>query len=258
MEKEFAIRVDLESEKGISKGLPNILKLFEKHNVKGSFYLTMGGESNVFEILKNRGELKTAGMRKINLWSKMDKLRMVLIPIDFTKKHKALLKKIIIKGHELGLHGWKHREWTRNLNSVDVKKRLNQMTYRYKKYFGQRPVSWTSPGFNINKKVLVELERVKITHISDFDKKGKYGEIENIPINICGKNRMPFIEYHAGEGKSDYEVFQIFKDEIKDKKFVSFYLHGMFEGRFKIDLLEEMIIYLKEQGYKSKRIVDIT
>nr|MDA3781162.1 hypothetical protein [Bacteroidales bacterium] len=78
MEKELIIRIDLESQKGISEGLPKLLKLFKKHKVKGSFYLTMGGESNIFEFLKNRGELKTAGERKIKLWSKKDKLRMLL------------------------------------------------------------------------------------------------------------------------------------------------------------------------------------
>ena len=251
------MRIDLESQKGIKDGLPNLLKLFKKHGVKGSFYLTMGGESNVFEILRNRGKLKTAAERKIELWSKKDKIRMVLSPIDFTKKNRRLLKKVIDDGHELGLHGWKHREWTRNLENVDIKKRLRQMTDRYLEYFGRIPASWASPGFNVNKEVLKELERAKITHISDFDKKQDIGKIKNVPIILCGKNRTPFIEYWDSEGKSDEEIFEIFKKELKGKSFASFYLHGMFEGRFKIDLLEKMIIYLSDHKFISKKIVDI-
>lgn len=257
MKKEFAIRIDLESQRGIRDGLPRILKLFKKHNVKGSFYLTMGGESNIFEILKNRGKLKTAGTRKIKLWTIKDKLRMVLMPTDFVKKNKVLLKRIINEEHELGLHGWKHLEWTRNLDEVDVEKRLNQMIYRYKRYFGTYPRSWTSPGFNINKRVLLKLKKKGITHISDFDKKKNVEGIKNIPITICGKNRMPFIEYWAGEGKSDNEIFEIFKRELRGKNFVSFYLHGMFEGRFKIDLLERMIVCLSKGNFVNKRIIDI-
>lgn len=257
MKKEFVIRIDLESQKGIRDGLPRLLKLFKKHNVKGSFYLTMGGESNIFEILKNRGKLKTAGTRNIKLWSFKDKLRMVLMPSDFVSKNKKTLKRILEEDHELGLHGWKHREWTRNLDKVNVKKRLNQMIYRYKRYFGTYPTSWTSPGFNINKSVLLELKNKEITHISDFDKRKDIGGIKNIPITICGKNRMPFIEYWVGEGKTDEEIFEIFKRELRGKNFVSFYLHGMFEGRFKIDLLEKMIIYLSNHKFISKKIVDI-
>lgn len=257
MKKEFVIRIDLESQKGIQDGLPKLLRLFKKYKVKGSFYLTMGGESNIFEILRNRGQLKTAGERKIKLWSLKDKVKMVLAPVDFVKKNKKLLMQILNDGHELGLHGWKHREWTRNLNKVDVGKRLDQMIHRYKIYFGTYPKSWTSPGFNINKKVLLELKKNGITHISDFNEKKNIDGIKNIPITICGKNRMPFIEYLVGEGKSDDEIFDIFKKEIKKKSFVSFYIHGMFEGRFKIDLLERMIIYLTAIKFISKKIVDI-
>lgn len=257
MKKTFAIRIDLESQKGIKEGLPKLLKLFREENVKASFYLVMGGESNIFEVLKNSGELKTAGERRIKLWSLKEKLRMVLFPIDFTKKNKNLIKKILTEDHELGLHGWKHREWTRNLKKINLTKRLHQMISRYKRFFGVYPKSWTSPGFNINEKVLFELEKRGITHVSDFGEKKTFGKIKNIPMNILGENKMPFIEYWVGKGKTDEEIFEIFKKEIENKNFVSFYLHGMFEGRFKIGLLKKMVGELKKQNFESKRIIDI-
>ena len=257
MKKEFVIRIDLESEKGIKEGLPKILNLFREERVKGSFYLVMGGESNIFEILKNKGELKTAGERRIKIWSVWDKLRMVLFPIDFTKKNKNLLKKIILEGHELGLHGWKHREWTRNLEEMNIERRLNQMISRYKNYFGTNPRSWTSPGFNTPKRVLHELEKRGIKFISDFNKKKNFGKIKNIPITLFGENSMPFIEYWVSGRKNDNEILEIFKKEIKNKKFVSFYFHGMFEGRFKIDLLREIIKELKRKGFINKRVIDL-
>jgi len=257
MKKEFIIRIDLESQRGIREGLPKLLKLFKKYDIRSSFYLTMGGESNIFEILWNRKKLKTSGERKINLWSNKDKLRMLLCPVDFVKNNKILLRKITSNGHELGLHGWKHREWTRNLEKVNIKKRLKQMIFKYKEYFGRNPISWTSPGFNINKKVLEVLGIVGIKYISDFDKKGKVEDIINVPITVCGKDRMPFIEYWVGKGKTDEEIFEIFRKEIDHKNFVSFYLHGMFEGRFKIDLLEKMILELKRQKFNNKRVIDI-
>ena len=67
---------------------------------------------------------------------------------------------------------------------------------------------------------------------------------------------MPFIEYWVGEGKSDEEIIEIFRKEIKEKDFVSFYLHGLFEGRFKISLLEKMIKELQKNKFKSQRIID--
>ncbi len=253
-QKTFVIRIDLESDKGIREGVPNLLELFRNHQVKGSFYLVMGGESNLFEILMNRNPMKSAGERSIHLWTLQEKLRMLLFPRDFVKANKKILQRILLEKHELGMHGWKHREWTRNLENVSIKKRLNQMISKYQVYFKQNPKSWSSPGFNVNKEVLLELKRAGIRYISDFDKKGSFEGLENIPLNLCGKNRMPFIEYWVGQGKTDSEILEIFKKEIKGKKFVSFYLHGMFEGRYKIDLLEKMILELKKQHFVSKKI----
>lgn len=253
-QKEFVIRIDLESDKGIKEGLPKLLELFKRHQVKGSFYLVMGGESNLFEMLKNRGELKSAGERSIKLWSLKEKLRMLLFPRDFVKRNKKILRKILQEGHELGIHGWKHREWTRNLDNVPVKRRLNQIISKYNRYFRQNPRSWSSPGFNVNKTVLNELKQAGISYISDFDEFKNYEGLKNIPITLCGKNKMPFIEYWVGQNKTDNEILEIFKKEIKNKKFVSFYLHGMFEGRYKIDLLEKMILELKKQNFVSKKI----
>jgi len=74
--KTFTLRIDLESDKGIKEGVPRLLDLLKKYNIKASFYISMGGESNIFEILKYRNNLKTSGERKIKVWSLKEKIRM--------------------------------------------------------------------------------------------------------------------------------------------------------------------------------------
>ena len=254
--KNFVVRIDLESDRGIREGLPRLLDLFKKHNILGSFYLTMGGESNIFEILENRGPMKGSAKRKIKIWSFWDKLRIVLFPKKFVRRNKDILKRILEEDHELGLHGYKHRVWTRNLGSLDLNFEIKRMVEEYNHIFGVRPISFAAPGFNTNNKVLRILEMEGIRYISDFLGRKNYGKLKNIPIEICGLNRMPFIEYHVGEGKSDKEIINEFKKEIKGKNFVSFYLHGLFEGRFKIDLVEKMILELKKNKFQSKRVID--
>jgi len=254
--KNFTIRVDLESDKGIRYGLPNLLDLFKKNDIRASFYLTIGGESNIFEIAKSLGKMKSSGERKIKIWSSCEKIRMLLLPRDFVKKNKSILRRILYEGHELGLHGYKHRAWTRNLNNLNIEKEFDKMVEKYFFYFNQKPVSFSSPGFNINEKVINSLDKNKIKYISDFDSFKKINNLINVPITIKGNNKMPFIEYWAGEGKSDDEILGIFKKEIENKNFVSFYIHGLFEGRYKIGLLNKMILELKKKGFKSKKIVE--
>jgi len=122
--KSFTLRVDLESNKGIKKSLPKLLDLLKKYDIKASFYLVMGGESNIFELLRYRKKLTHADERKIKVWRFRDKIRMVLLPKDFVKGNKKILRRILEEGHELGVHGWKHRAWTRGLDKIDVEKHI--------------------------------------------------------------------------------------------------------------------------------------
>jgi len=256
--KTFTLRIDLESDKGIKEGVPKLLDLLKKYDIKASFYLSMGGESNVFEILKYRNKLKTSGERKIKIWTLKDKLSMILFPKDFVKLNLKILKRILEEGHELGLHGWKHREWTRGLEKINIENTIKKSIKKYERLFDKKPISFASPGFNVNNKVLEILEKNKIKFISDFSggKTKKYGKIKNIPITILGKNKMPIIEYLVSLRKNDEEILEIMKKEIMKKELASFYIHGMFEARFKIKFLEEIFRFIKKKKIKSKRIVD--
>jgi undecaprenyl phosphate-alpha-L-ara4FN deformylase len=258
MKKIFTLRVDLESDKGIKLGLPKLLDLLKEYNLKASFYLVMGGESNIFELLRYRAPLKSSMERTINLWSTKEKLRMVLIPKDFVKENIEVLKRIIKEGHELGLHGWKHREWTRGLDSIDINKKVLNAKTKYENIFRREPISFASPGFNTNEKVLKILNKEEIKFISDFEgKKVKnYGKIKNIPITINGERKTPIIEFLVGEKKNDEEIFNEIIKRTKKEQIFSFYIHDLFEARFKLRLLEKIFQYVKKSGFKNKRIID--
>lgn len=257
-EKTFTLRVDLETHKGIKEGVPKLLDLLKKYGIKASFYLTMGGESNPLEIFKNRGDMKSSGERKIKVWSLKDKLRMAINPKNFVRENIKVLQRIINEGHELGLHGWKHREWTRALEKISIPIRIKKSYEEYVRLFHKKPISWASPGFNVNEKVLRSLEENNILLTSDFtgEKPEHYGKIKNIPITIFGENKMPIIEYLASLGKKDEEIIEEIKKKINDKSLASIYIHGMYEARFKLNILEEVLKFVKENKIKNKRIVD--
>jgi len=254
--RTFTLRVDLESYKGIKKGLPNLLNLLKKYNLIASFYIPMGGESNLIDFLKYSGKINSAGERKIKLWSLKEKLRMIFFSRDFVEINKKLLKRILNEGHELGLHGWKHREWTRGLNKININKRIKQSKVKYLKLFGKPPISFASPGFNTNQKVLNFLKRNDIKFISDFPEERNYGKLKNIPITICGANKEPIIEFLVSKGKSDEEILQYLLNKLKSEKIFSFYIHCFFEARFKLELLEKIFKFVKTNKFENKRIID--
>jgi undecaprenyl phosphate-alpha-L-ara4FN deformylase len=254
----FILRVDLESQKGISKGLPQLLDLLEKYGVKASFYIAMGGESNIFEILKYRGSVPGAGERSIRIFSFLDKLRMAIYPIDFVKKNLLLIKRIIDEGHELGIHGWKHRRWTRGLERIDIDNDIKLAIEKYGFMFGRQPNSFCSPAFRTNCKVVDVLNARGIRIVSDYPGKKssivKNTHIVNVPITIKGEKNTPIIENMVTKGFNDDEIFEYIVKKINKKNISSMYVHGMYECIEKIDLLDRLFSYLKKSKIKTQTI----
>jgi undecaprenyl phosphate-alpha-L-ara4FN deformylase len=256
--KSFALRVDLESDVGIRKGLPQLLDLLKRYNLKASFYLTMGGESNIFDLIRYRKPIKNSGDRTIRLWSFKDKIRMALFPKDFVKRNSSLLKRILNEGHELGLHAWKHRAWTRGLEKIEPLIHLTRAKNRYFKLFGKNPISFASPAFNINEKTLKSLSLLGIKYISDFSSKTikGYPNIKNVPIIIKGDKNTPIIEYLVSKGMKDEKIIRYIQKRILENDLSSMYMHGLFEARFKLNILEELFKYLRKEKIKNRRIID--
>lgn len=256
----FALRIDLESMKGIKNGLPKILKLLEKFNFKASFYLTMGGEPNISELLRYRGKLKSAGERKIKIFSKKELVRMAILPKDFVKENRKILRRIIMEEHEAGIHGWKHRIWTRG-KRVNVNKQVNLAIKRYERFFGKKPISFAAPAFRTNKNVMKILADKGIRVVSDLSGEKPFRiedtNIVNVPITIKGENKTPIIEYLVAKGYSDEEILEYLKGQIKKNKLCVMYIHGLYECIEKINLLENIFEYLKKNKIKVKKIEDI-
>ncbi len=256
----FALRIDLESQKGIKKGLPKILNLLAKYNIKASFYLTMGGESNIFELLRYRK--KIPGKREVKVFSKLEILRMLFFPKNFVRENKKILKRILDGGHELGIHGWKHRAWTRALEKIDIKKQIDFSIKKYWIMFEKKPDSFCSPAFRINRRVIDILDKTGFKIISDLGGEKpfrlKNTNIINVPITIKGANNTPIIEYLVTQKYSDEEILDYLKKQIGQKKYSIMYVHGLFECLSKISLLGELFKYIKEKNIETKTIKQIS
>ncbi|MFA5084580.1 MAG: polysaccharide deacetylase family protein, partial [Candidatus Paceibacterota bacterium] len=190
--------------------------------------------------------------------------RMAFFPEDFVKKNRRILCRILREGHELGIHGWKHRAWTRGLEKINIEKHIIMAKERYERIFGKSPTSFAAPAFRTNAKTLKILSDSGFRTISDIPMKasgkistGGKNQLMNVPITICGPNKTPIIEYLASKGYSDREILDCLKKEIKGKKFASIYFHDLFECRMKIGLLSSLFEFLEESNIKVKTIEEI-
>ena len=95
---------------------------------------------------------------------------------------------------------------------------------------------------------LVKDNNIKV--ISDLPGKGPFlvDGLVNVPITIKGNNNTPIIEYLVSKGKRDDEIIEAILKEIDKLKYAGFYIHGIYEGIEKVDMLDRLIKRLKETG----------
>lgn len=259
--KTFALRIDLDTRKCIKEGLPKLLDLLRELDIKASFYVPIGGESNVFEIIKNRGGVYEKGISKLGFF---EKVLTVAMPQDFLKKYRKLLMRIIDDGHELGVHGWKHREWTHSLGKLDLDDRFKKIISKYNELTGKKPASFAAPGFNTNENALKALDRYGFLVASDLPGEKPFHPTVNgvklkhlqVPVNIR-KGNLPIIEHYTLQGLSDKDIVKAVCSDISDRNYVVMYGHGALEGSQKINVLGDILKYVKEQKYNIVTIEDI-
>ncbi|NUN11689.1 polysaccharide deacetylase family protein [Candidatus Micrarchaeota archaeon] len=264
----FAFRIDIDSSYGLVHGVPKILELLDELKLKASFYCVLGGETGAVEALTSKTKSKDNYSLKGVKLPKTEMARIALLPHNFALKNKELLKKVKEK-HEVGVHGWKHREWTKSLDSIDLSDRFTRMNSVYEKIFGVAPTSFSCPGFNWNKNVLKTLNEFGYTSSGDLNGNNAFTPVIDgvelkcvqVPVNCKADNTMPLIEYYHYKGLSDNEVVEKTIDFILSKEeefgYSVFYCHDLFEGVYKTNLLKKVLKGVLDSGIKRNTIEQI-
>lgn len=274
----FALRVDVDCRYGLVHGVPNILELLRKNDLKASFYVVMGGETGLLELLASRRSGKTnEPLRGVKL-PPLEIARILLFPKNFAEENVELLRRVRGEGHSLGVHAWKHREWTRALDLIDVRDRMRRCTEKYRELFGRKPEGFVAPGFKTNEKVLKALDDFGFRFAGDLDGdyafhpafRGKKFRHVQIPVTLKAASTAPLMEDYSLRGFSDEKVAAKTISDIKLKtensKLATMYVHDLFEGAYKPRVLGEVLKYvarneecatIEELGRKAGRLREV-
>lgn len=270
----FSLRIDIDSLVGLKNGVPYILDILKKYNIKASFYITLGREGNFFEVLKykfwrnenkvqNKKKFPNSRLKKISD-RKLEIFKALFYPTQLASLD-CLLKRIKEEGHGVGLHSYVHVKW-RNINEKEIEGEFKTMIKNFKDIFQFYPNSFASPYFNHNKVVLDGIKKNKFKYTSclsgiyPFIPKG-YSHIE-IPVNTkITSSNFPLIEYFARKGYDDNKILKqsinLIEKNMKKFGLVTTYIHPRIEGYYFINIFEKLMSYINKKGYNVKTYEEV-
>jgi peptidoglycan/xylan/chitin deacetylase (PgdA/CDA1 family) len=169
-----ALRVDVDTRRGLDEGVPRLLDAFRRHGLRASFFVTMGPDRSGLAVRRalRRGFLaKMWRTRAWRLYGLRTILSGTLLPARTVgASAPALLRRIGDEGHEVAPHGFDHVEWQ---DRVDVRgvawarADLTRAAECFAAIFGRPPAATAAPGWRITPDVLRVQEDLGYRYASD-------------------------------------------------------------------------------------------
>ncbi len=243
MSKRFAIRVDIDTVRGLVDGIPHMLEICEKLGVKATFFTSVGTDTATRAFLhspKPGRHLAISPLKKYGIKEIVGSLK----GRDFSS-HSEEIRHIEKCGHEVQLHCFDHVEWVRKIDEATVSEAAEMIARgveTFERMMGRKPEGFASPAFRVTEAVHDAEESIGFRYASDYTQKG-----DCIPFTQAGRSVLqipvnaPLIEDLVVDGVPDDRIVSRMVDMIEGNSLTVVYLHACYEPRIKHLVLSSII-----------------
>lgn len=112
----IALKVDCDTAVGTRDGVPRLLRLFDRHRIRATFFFSLGPDNSgraALRVFTRRGFLrKMLRSRAPSLYPLRTVLSGTLLPAPEIGRFAAgQIRAVAAAGHEVGVHAWDHVSW---------------------------------------------------------------------------------------------------------------------------------------------------
>lgn len=237
----LVLKVDIDTKIGLLAGVPNLMEtLKQAGDIKASFFIAMGPDNSgralkrIFKPGFLRKQLKSGAASSYGLTTM---LYGVILPAPIiAEQAPELFLKLLLKGHEVGLHGWDHVYWhdyVRKLPEPLIRAQLDQAARMFKKITGVAPAAFAAPGWQITNTAWQIMAEMGITHTSCVRGASPFRPLLNgraLPL-LEIPTTMPSLDEALGRFSNADKATDWLAAQVKTGKLNVFTLHGEVEGR---------------------------
>lgn len=150
----LALRIEVGSERGAREGVPALLRLLDEHQVKASFFFSLGPDYSRYPL----SHLIPGSIRR-------------RLPVSYIgRRCRDNLLAVASAGHDIGLSSFTAAAWRRGaaFRSADwTRHELKLAIESFRSLFGTEPRCYAALGWQVNSHLLTEEERAGFEFASD-------------------------------------------------------------------------------------------
>lgn len=240
----ISISIHVDGYYGLTEGVPKLLNLFDKYKIKASFFVNMGREAHLLEILRyKKNTTQKEGI--IKRYSLKELVKILILNRKIGSGNFSILREIKRKGHEVNPHCWSHLKWSQNFKKINQLEELKKIEKSYLKCFHSPPKGFVAPTWKWNQKTINLLKKLKYNYLATDNQFATPFLKEELLIIPLSFKSTP--EELLNKGFSEKEILCLYEKEIK-KDYVNLYFHADYEGRKGIDLFEKILKLIEKNN----------
>lgn len=170
----LGLRIDVDTFRGTRDGVPRLLELLAKHEVRATFYFTVGPDNmgrHLWRIFRPRFLAKMLRSNAPSLYGWGTLFAGTFWPGRVIgERLGAVIRQADAAGHEVGLHAWDHERWQRRalrMSVEDLHEELSRGMDSLSQLIGRQPDTSAAAGWICNERAVTAKSILGFRYNSD-------------------------------------------------------------------------------------------